>query len=196
MTLVFCGGCFDVLHYGHISLLRRARKLGDRLIVGLNTDASVSALKGPGRPVVSYAERYECLIALRYVDEVIPIVDLDPCALLSKLQPDIVVKGPGYSVASMVERLVVNEYGGQIVILDGPAVSTTSIVAPECPGCTKCECCGKWRHEIDLYWFRRTDERPGPGEGRCDHEAAAAPANPGGQVVSAAVSVSGCGHRH
>jgi rfaE bifunctional protein nucleotidyltransferase chain/domain len=128
-TVVFCGGCFDLLHAGHISLLQRAAKLGDRLIVGLNVDASVAKLKGSGRPIVRYEQRRECLLALRCVDEVIPIVDDNPCNLLRMLTPDVIVKGPGYVAEQMPEAAVVAGYGGQIVILDGPSISTSQIIA-------------------------------------------------------------------
>lgn len=126
-VVVFCGGCFDLLHAGHVSLLQRAAALGDKLIVGLNTDQSVMRLKGSGRPIIPYEQRRLCLAALRCVDEVIPIVGDDPCHLIKMLTPEIVVKGPGYSAEAMIERDVVAGYGGKIVILDGPDVSTTKI---------------------------------------------------------------------
>jgi len=127
-TLVFAGGCFDLLHFGHLMMLARARALGDRLIVGLNTDESIRGLKGPGRPIISYFHRYECLKAVRWVDDVIPIVDSTPVALIRQMKPEVVVKGPGYDPGRMPEAPIVESYGGRIVILDGPDISTTSIL--------------------------------------------------------------------
>lgn len=126
--LVFAGGCFDLLHYGHLTMLARARGLGDRLIVGLNTDESIRGLKGPARPIVCYAHRYECLKAVRWVDDVIPIVDATPCELLRMLKPEVVVKGPGYDRDRMPESAIVESYGGRIVIVDGPDISTTKLL--------------------------------------------------------------------
>lgn len=128
-TIVFAPGCFDLLHFGHLMLLAKARALGDRLIVGLNTDASIEGLKGPSRPIVPYDHRYECLMAVRWVDEVIPIVDSTPCNLIRQMKPDVVVKGPGYDLSRMPEAAIVESYGGRVVILDGPEISTTQIIA-------------------------------------------------------------------
>lgn len=128
MTLVFAPGCFDLLHAGHVRMLTQARALCSRLMVGLNTDESISRLKGPTRPIIPYQQRYECLVALRCVDEVIPIVDDTPCNLLRILRPEIVVKGPGNIRDRMPEFPVVSSYGGSIVIMDGPDVSTTQIL--------------------------------------------------------------------
>ena len=127
-TVVFAPGCFDLLHFGHLMMLARARALGDRLIVGLNTDESIRALKGPTRPIVCYSHRYECLKAIRWVDEVIPIVDATPCDLIRMLKPEVVVKGPGYDPGRMPEAPIVESYGGRIVIFDGPEISTTRLL--------------------------------------------------------------------
>lgn len=126
--VVFAPGCWDLLHAGHVQLLRRARSLGDRLIVGLNTDESISGLKGPTRPIIPYRDRYECLKAVRWVDDVIPIVGATPCELIRMLRPEVVVKGPGYDRHRMPEASIVESYGGRIVILDGPEISTTRIL--------------------------------------------------------------------
>lgn len=126
--IVFAPGVFDILHFGHLMMLARARALGDRLIVGLNTDASVRGLKGPLRPIVPYDQRYECLKAVRWVDDVIPIVDATPCDLIRQLKPDIVVKGVGYALDRMPEAAIVESYGGRIVIFDGPEISTTRMI--------------------------------------------------------------------
>ncbi len=127
--VVFTNGCFDVaLHVGHAQFLRRCRELGGKLIVGLNTDESIRRLKGPTRPICTLAERLEVLLACRYVDEVIAFDESTPCELIRRLRPDIIVKGPGYSPENMPEAAVVKGYGGRVVILDGPPVSTTEIM--------------------------------------------------------------------
>lgn len=128
MTLVFAPGCFDLLHAGHVQMLTQARALGDSLMIGLNTDESITRLKGSTRPIIPYQQRYECLVALRCVDEVIPIVDDTPCELLRILRPEIIVKGPGYERHRMPEFPIVSSYGGSIVFFDGPDVSTTIIL--------------------------------------------------------------------
>lgn len=141
---VFCGGVFDILHPGHCQMLRRAKELGGRLIVGLNTDVSVRRLKGPRRPVNCYEHRRDMLLAIRWVDEVVPIVGLTPIELIERLRPDVVVKGRGYQKHRLPETLIVESYGGQVVILDGPDISTTQLLQ-------------KWgQHEIS--------DRPKPGD--------------------------------
>lgn len=128
MTTVFTNGCFDVFHFGHVELLRQCKRLGDRLIVGINTDASIARLKGRSRPVCSLAERMGVIEACRYVDEVVSFSESTPCELVRKLRPEILVKGPGYSVANMPEAAVAAEYGGRVVIIDGPTISTSDII--------------------------------------------------------------------
>lgn len=128
-TTVFTNGCFDLFHAGHVVFLSRCRALGDRLIVGLNTDDSVRRLKGPARPICTFAERSQVLLGCRYVDEVVGFGDLTPCRLIEQLRPAVIVKGPGYSIDNMPEATVVKEYGGQVVLLDGPPISSTEIIA-------------------------------------------------------------------
>lgn len=125
---VFTNGCFDLFHAGHARFLRQCRDLGDRLVVGLNTDNSVRRLKGPTRPICALAERMEVLRACRYVDEVIPFDDLTPCRLVSQLRPGIIVKGPGYSITNMPEAAIATRYGGQVIVLDGAPMSTSEII--------------------------------------------------------------------
>src|SRR4029079_10300242 len=100
--IVFTNGCFDLLHPGHVDLLERARALGDRLVVGLNSDASVRALKGPHKPYVSQTDRARMLLALRSVDEVIIFDDATPQRLIDELKPDILVKGGDWPVDKIV----------------------------------------------------------------------------------------------
>jgi D-beta-D-heptose 7-phosphate kinase / D-beta-D-heptose 1-phosphate adenosyltransferase len=100
--LVFTNGCFDILHVGHIQYLEQSKNLGDRLVVGLNSDASVRRLKGPSRPVNSQADRKRMLEALRCVDEVVIFDEDTPYDLIVSLQPDIVTKGGDYLPQNVV----------------------------------------------------------------------------------------------
>src|SRR3954468_8147022 len=96
--LVFTNGCFDILHVGHVRYLNHARELGDALVVAINSDAAVRALKGPLRPVVSEGERAEMLANLKAVDYVVVFDDLSPRGLIARLLPDVLVKGGDYSL--------------------------------------------------------------------------------------------------
>ena len=116
-TLVATGGCFDLLHAGHLGLLESARALGDALVVCLNDDASIRRLKGAGRPIVAARERAELLSALRCVDAVVVFGEDDPCAALEHLRPDVWVKGGDYSVEELPEAAVVRRWGGEVVLL-------------------------------------------------------------------------------
>lgn len=127
--LVFTNGCFDLLHVGHVHYLQQARRLGDRLIVGLNDDASVRALKGPQRPLIPAAERAQLVAALACVDYVVLFGEATPLALIKLVRPDIVVKGGDYTPETVVGRAEVEAYGGSVHII--PAVegmSTTAII--------------------------------------------------------------------
>jgi len=115
--LVATGGCFDLLHRGHISLLNQARALGDALIVCLNSDASVRRAKGPGRPVVPHEDRARVLNALAAVDGVAIFEEKTPAALLAQLQPDIWVKGADYSVSGLPEAALLSSWGGAAMVL-------------------------------------------------------------------------------
>ncbi len=116
--IVFTNGCFDLLHPGHISLLYQARALGDRLIVGLNTDASIKRLKGSGRPILSEQDRAAMLSALACVDLVVHFDEDTPLQLISTLQPDILVKGSDYTPDQVVGKDVVESYGGCVKLVD------------------------------------------------------------------------------
>jgi D-beta-D-heptose 7-phosphate kinase/D-beta-D-heptose 1-phosphate adenosyltransferase len=100
--VIFTNGCFDILHKGHLSLLKQARELGDKLIVGLNTDASVKRLKGDERPVNDQTTRKEQLELISYVDEVVLFDEDTPYELINKLKPDLIVKGGDYTVEEIV----------------------------------------------------------------------------------------------
>jgi len=119
-TVVWTNGCFDVLHAGHLASLAAARGLGDVVVVGVNDDASVRRLKGPGRPVVPVADRAALLAALRYVDYALVFAEDTPEAVLSRLEPDVAAKGADYDGAEgkpIPERTIVEGYGGRVVFL-------------------------------------------------------------------------------
>jgi len=129
LKVVFTNGCFDLLHLGHLSYLSQARALGDRLIVGVNSDTSVSKLKGPDRPIKSQDERLVHLAILSMVDAVIVFNEDTPARLIKNIQPDILVKGGDYKPEEVVGKDWVEQHGGQVVILsflDG--YSTTQLV--------------------------------------------------------------------
>lgn len=115
--LVATGGCFDLLHPGHLSLLRQARALGDALLVCVNTDESVRRRKGPGRPIVPVADRIALLEALEPVDAVITFDEDTPTALLETVRPDVWVKGGDYTLGDLPEEPVVRRHGGRVVII-------------------------------------------------------------------------------
>ncbi len=128
--IVFTNGCFDILHLGHVRYLREAKKLGDILIVGVNSDDSVTALKGPDRPYVHELERAEILASLECVDFVTIFHELRPDNLIKLVKPDIHVKGGDYQVTDLPERKLVEALGGKVVVI--PPIkgrSTTNIVA-------------------------------------------------------------------
>ena len=115
--LVFTNGCFDLLHRGHVEHLAQARALGDALVVGLNSDASVRRLKGAGRPVVPGADRAAALAALRSVDAVTIFDEDTPLDLIGALLPDVLVKGGDYDLDGIVGREAVEEAGGVVCVL-------------------------------------------------------------------------------
>jgi len=119
-------GCFDLLHVGHLRLLREARSLADLLVVALNDDASARANKGEGRPWVPLAERMELLSALEGVDFVTSFGEPTAAALLARLQPEIHVKGTDWTPETVPERDVVLAYGGRVVIAGDPKTHSSS----------------------------------------------------------------------
>jgi rfaE bifunctional protein nucleotidyltransferase chain/domain len=127
--LVFTNGCFDLLHVGHIRYLREARALGDALLVAVNSDRSVRALKGAGRPVLSESERAELLAALSSVDFVTVFEEESPRALIAEVLPDVLVKGGDYALEEIHGREEVERAGGRVVALPFvEGASTTSII--------------------------------------------------------------------
>ncbi len=132
--VVATGGCFDLLHAGHVSLLRQARRLGDCLVVCVNSDESVRRHKGPGRPVNSAADRLRVLEALADVDAAVIFHDDTPAPLLDRLRPDIWVKGADYTAAQLPEAPTVRAYGGEVVLLPFlEGRSTTRLLAAAGP---------------------------------------------------------------
>ncbi|MGL4422099.1 MAG: adenylyltransferase/cytidyltransferase family protein [Gemmataceae bacterium] len=131
-TVVWTNGCFDLLHPGHIQSLQMARALGERLIVGLNSDASVRSNKGPARPILTQTERATMLAALACVDHVIIFDDATPSRLLALLQPDIHCKGAEYAPPHgrpVPEASIVEGYGGRLAFLPlVPGISTTELL--------------------------------------------------------------------
>ena len=128
-TVVFTNGCFDILHRGHVEYLAQASDLGDKLIVGLNTDASVKRLKGESRPVNDEQSRALLLSALQFVDAVVLFGEDTPYELIKQVQPDILVKGNDYKPEEIVGYDIVTAKGGKVLTIDLVAgFSTTNVI--------------------------------------------------------------------
>jgi D-glycero-beta-D-manno-heptose 1-phosphate adenylyltransferase len=127
--VVFTNGCFDILHLGHVDYLERARALGDKLVLGLNTDDSVSRFKGPERPIQDQNSRAHVLASLQFIDLVVFFNEDTPLNLISELVPDILVKGSDYLAENIVGADVVKKAGGVVKTIDFvPGYSTTRII--------------------------------------------------------------------
>ncbi len=127
--IVLANGNFDLLHVGHVRYLRGAKELGGKLIVAINSDSSVRALKGEGRPTIPEQERAEIVAALADVDAVVVFPELDVRALIHEIRPDIQTKGTDYTADSVPERDAVREVGGRVEIVGDPKDhSTTAII--------------------------------------------------------------------
>ncbi len=126
---VFSNGCFDIIHAGHVDYLEKAKLKGDHLIVGLNTDNSVTRLKGPGRPIVDEISRSRVLAALEFVDAVILFSEDTPYEIIKILNPDILVKGKDYEVSNIVGADLVLQNGGKVETLEvTEGLSTTTVI--------------------------------------------------------------------
>lgn len=126
--VVFTNGCFDLLHRGHVDYLAKARDLGDVLFLGLNTDASVSTLKGPHRPIQDEQSRMQIMASLECVDAVMLFAEETPYELIKKVQPDVLVKGADYKPEDIVGYDIVIAKGGSVITLEYlPGYSTTGI---------------------------------------------------------------------
>jgi rfaE bifunctional protein nucleotidyltransferase chain/domain len=127
--IVLANGNFDLLHVGHVRYLHGAKELGGKLVVAINSDESVRALKGAGRPVMPEGERAEIVAALSDVDAVVIFPELDVRALIREIRPDIQAKGTDYTVDTVPERDAVTEYGGRVAIVgDAKNHSTSEII--------------------------------------------------------------------
>ena len=125
-TIAFANGVFDVLHVGHVRYLQDASKEADVLIVGVNSDDSVRAIKGPARPVVNERERAELVSAIRGVSFVIIFNDASPARLIAAFKPDVHCKGTDYTADSVPEAEVVRAYGGRVAIVGDPKDHSTT----------------------------------------------------------------------
>ena len=129
LKIVFTNGCFDLLHPGHISYLKEAKTLGDKLIVGINSDQFVKKLKGSGRPVFRLDERMQILSSLSFVDLVIPFKSETPLHLIEEIQPDVLVKGGDYNVENIVgSKFVINSGGIVKTLTFEKGYSTAEII--------------------------------------------------------------------
>jgi len=127
--VVFTNGCFDLLHLGHVDYLEKARGLGDRLVIGLNSDSSVGRFKGPERPLQDQTSRARVLAAMQFVDLVVLFGEDTPHELISQLVPNVLVKGSDYLAENIVGADVVKNHGGVVKTIDFvPGYSTTRIV--------------------------------------------------------------------
>ncbi|MBR8537158.1 D-glycero-beta-D-manno-heptose 1-phosphate adenylyltransferase [Carboxylicivirga sediminis] len=128
-TIVFTNGCFDIVHRGHIDYLSKAKDKGSKLVLGLNTDASVQRLKGPKRPVVDEQSRAILMAALQFIDLVVFFDEDTPYELIKALQPDVLVKGSDYKAEDIVGYDILKAKGGKVETIDFvEGFSTTSIV--------------------------------------------------------------------
>jgi D-beta-D-heptose 7-phosphate kinase/D-beta-D-heptose 1-phosphate adenosyltransferase len=128
-VVVFTNGCFDLVHRGHIHLLRQAKALGDLLIVGLNSDVSVKTIKGPDRPIMPEADRIELIAALEMVDYVVVYSEPDPYQIIAAIKPNVLVKGGDWSADEIVGADVVEQNGGRVAVVPYlPGFSTTQII--------------------------------------------------------------------
>jgi rfaE bifunctional protein nucleotidyltransferase chain/domain len=133
-TVVFTNGVFDILHPGHVRYLKEARREGDALIVGVNSDRSVKAIKGPLRPINSEDERAEVLAALGCVDGVVIFDEDDPRQIIDRLQPDVLVKGADWGADRIIGRETVEARGGRVVRIELAEGHSTSAIIKKIQG--------------------------------------------------------------
>ena len=127
--IVFSNGCFDILHLGHVDYLEKARAKGDRLVLGLNTDQSVSRIKGPSRPIVDQNSRARIMAALEIVDLVILFDEETPKQLIESIKPDILVKGNDYNISNIVGADFVIKNGGKVETIElTSGFSSTNVI--------------------------------------------------------------------
>ena len=127
--IVFTNGCFDIIHLGHIELLAKSADLGNKLIIGINSDSSIKSLKGEARPVLGENSRAIIIAALNFVDAVVVFKEITPIAIIKKIQPEIIVKGGDYKEDDVVGKDFISKYGGKVIILPlTKGFSTTNIL--------------------------------------------------------------------
>lgn len=128
-TIVFTNGCFDIIHHGHVDSLHKSAELGSKLIVGLNSDASVALLKGQNRPILNYESRAAVLAAFAFVDAVVFFNEETPATLIAQIIPDVLVKGKQYEIHEIAGHDTVLAHGGRVETLDLiPGISTSGII--------------------------------------------------------------------
>ena len=128
-SIVFTNGCFDILHAGHIDYLEKAKALGDVLIVGVNSDASVKRIKGEKRPVVKQKYRLRLLEGVQSIDHIMLFDDNTPLSLIKKISPNVLVKGADWKDKGVIGEEFVNTYGGRVELIELlPGISTSSII--------------------------------------------------------------------
>ena len=128
--VVFSNGCFDILHAGHIDYLEKARQKGDKLVVGLNTDKSVTEIKGPTRPIVDEYSRSRILAALEFVDLIMLFDEQTPINLIKSIKPDVLVKGKDYDISNIVGADFVLQNGGKVETIElTEGLSTTNVIS-------------------------------------------------------------------
>ena len=115
--IVFTNGCFDIIHRGHIEVLARTADLGDKLIVGLNSDSSIEKIKGKNRPIINEQSRAILLSALNFVDAIIIFPEDNPLNLISNLMPDVLAKGGDYEISTIVGHEMIQENGGEVILI-------------------------------------------------------------------------------
>lgn len=126
--VVFTNGCFDLLHLGHIDYLSKAADMGDKLVIGLNSDASASALKGPGRPITDQLSRSLMLASFSFVDAVVIFDEPTPLNLIELVRPDVLVKGADYSIEQIVGADLVLQYGGEVKTIEYLSGYSTTLI--------------------------------------------------------------------
>jgi D-beta-D-heptose 7-phosphate kinase/D-beta-D-heptose 1-phosphate adenosyltransferase len=128
-TVVFTNGCFDLLHRGHVHILREAKAKGDILIVGINSDRSVRGIKGPTRPILAETDRIELIAAMEMVDYVVLFDEPDPCKLIDSIKPDVLAKGGDWGPGGVVGADIVERAGGRVAVIPYlKGFSTTEII--------------------------------------------------------------------
>lgn len=128
-SVVFTNGCFDLLHRGHVHILREARACGDLLIVGINSDRSVKSIKGPSRPILPQTDRVELIAAMEMVDYVVLFDESDPYQVIAAIKPTVLAKGGDWSAEKIVGADIVAQNGGRVAVIPYlPGSSTTEII--------------------------------------------------------------------